>query len=68
MVFFGAGIPALTVIGYLPANFLLLGIAAIASMVGAFLGYYAMAIYVREHRASKPRRSKDDYFFHNGNE
>jgi Na+-driven multidrug efflux pump len=37
----------------------LLGGAALASMIGVFLGYYAMTIYIRVHRSSRPR---DDYF------
>ncbi len=65
MVFLGAGIPALTVLGYLPSNLLLLGISAFASMAGLFLGYYAMAIYLRVHRPPR-REPRDDYFHHDG--
>ena len=50
LVVLGAGIPFLIVMKVIPSSLLLLGIAIIASMVGVFLGYYAMSIYVRVHR------------------
>ena len=50
----GVGIPFLIVMKVIPSNLLLLGIAIIASMVGVFLGYYAMSIYVRVHRRRGP--------------
>lgn len=64
LVLLGVGIPALTVMHLLPASLLLLGGAAIASMIGVFLGYYAMVIYIRVHRP--PKRPPDDYFHHEG--
>jgi len=54
LVFLGAGIPFLIVMSYLPANFLLLGGAMIASMIGVFLGYYATSIYIRVHKHRGP--------------
>ena len=59
LVFLGAGIPLLIILDYLPSTLWLLGGAALASMTGLFLGYYAMAIYIRVHRP--PR---DDPFSH----
>jgi len=59
LVFLGAGIPFLIVLGFLPSTLWLLGGAALASMIGVFLGYYAMTIYIRVHRSHRPR---DDYF------
>ena len=59
LVLLGVGIPFLIVMKVIPASLLLLGFAVIASMVGVFLGYYAMSIYVRVHR---PRQPRDDYF------
>jgi len=50
LVFLGASIPFLIVLDFLPSNFLLLGGAVLASIIGVFLGYYAMAIYIRVHR------------------
>ena len=60
LVLLGAGIPFLIVLGYLPSTLLLLGGSALASMIGVFLGYYAMTIYIRVHR--RPRH-RDDYFW-----
>jgi hypothetical protein len=55
LVLLGTGIPFLIVMKVLPSNLLLLGFAIIASMVGVFMGYYAMSIYVRVHRRGPPR-------------
>ena len=63
LVFLGAGIPLLTIMKVIPSNLFLLGVAMISSVVGVFLGYYAMVIYVRVHRPPRPPR--DDYFHHN---
>ncbi len=54
LVFLGAGIPFLIVLGYLPSTLLLLGGAMLASIVGVFLGWYALSIYVRVHRGGPP--------------
>ncbi len=62
LVFLGAGIPLFTMMKVIPANLFLLGGAIISSLVGVFMGYYAMAIYVRVHRPPRPPR--DDYFHH----
>jgi hypothetical protein len=50
LVILGAGIPFLIVLGYLPPSLALLGAAALASIIGVFLGYYAMSIYIRVHK------------------
>jgi hypothetical protein len=55
LVLLGTGIPFLIVMKVLPSNLLLLGFAIIASMVGVFMGYYAMSIYVRVHHRGPPR-------------
>lgn len=65
LVVLGVAIPAGTVLGFIPASLILLGGAAIASMVGVFMGYYAMAIYLRVHRPPR-REPRDDYFHHDG--
>jgi len=54
LVFLGAGIPFLIVLGYLPSTLLLLGGAILSSIIGVFLGYYAMAIYIRVHKRRGP--------------
>ncbi|NOX64089.1 MAG: hypothetical protein GXP42_19455 [Chloroflexi bacterium] len=55
LVFLGAVIPFLIVLGYLPSGLWLLGGAMLASIIGVFLGYYAMTVYVRVHRRGPPR-------------
>ncbi len=62
LVFLGVGIPLFTILGSIPSNLFLLGASAISSMVGVFMGYYAMAVYVRVRRP--PRPPQDDYFHH----
>ena len=56
LVFLGFGIPLFTVLDIIPANLFLLCGSAVASMIGMFLGYYAMALYVRVHRRRPPGR------------
>ena len=62
LVFLGAGIPLFIILKMIPSNLFLLAVAFISSMVGLFLGYYAMALYIRVHRPPRPPR--DDYFHH----
>ena len=55
LVLLGVGVPLFIILGFLPLSLLLLGAAMIAAMVGVFLGYYAMVIYVRVNRRGPPR-------------
>ena len=61
LVVLGVAIPLLTMMKVIPSSLLLLGGAIISSLVGVFMGYYAMTIYVRTHR---PPPKRDDYFSH----
>lgn len=55
LVLLGVGAPLFMILGFLPRSLLILGGSLIASMVGVFLGYYAMVIYVRVNRRGPPR-------------
>jgi len=50
LVFLGAGIPFLMILKFLPLSLLWLGVAALSSIVGTFLGFYATAIYIQTRR------------------
>jgi hypothetical protein len=50
LVFLGAGIPLFIILDFLPLSPWLLGLAALSSIVGTFLGFYATAVYVQTRR------------------
>ena len=55
LVFIGAGLPFSMVMRFVEPTFLLLGLAALASIIGTFLSLYATSLYMQTHRRRPPR-------------